>query len=111
MHQRNDQETQMTGIKPKDATELKKVPLVESYSPEDMLPEDGLYYYLLQPGEEHSDQYKRATNKIWSKRTYRLSRVMSSPGNRVMYYLANGLERAFIKKLVNAYSRRHRAST
>ena len=42
---------QMTGMKPKDAIELKKVPLVESYPPEDTLPEDGLYcivtYYLI----------------------------------------------------------------
>ena len=35
---------------------------------------------------------------IWSKKTYRLSEVMSSPGNQVLYYLAHGLERAFIKE-------------
>ena len=35
-----------------------QVPLVarESYPPEEVLPEDGLYRYLLQPGEEHDDQ-------------------------------------------------------
>ena len=27
----------------------------ESYPPEEILPEDGLYQYLLQPGEEHDD--------------------------------------------------------
>ena len=51
--QLNDTETQMTGMKPNDAIELEEVPLVESYPPENMLPEDGLYCYLLQPGEEH----------------------------------------------------------
>ena len=81
----NNTETQMTGMKPKEAIGLKKVPLVKSYPPEDMLPEDGLYHYLLQPGEEHDDQRKRATNRVWSKKTYRLSKVVLRPGNRVMY--------------------------
>ena len=54
----NDTETEMIGMKPKDAIKLKEVPLVarESYPPEEVLPEDGLYRYLLQPGEEHDDQ-------------------------------------------------------
>ena len=48
----------MIGMKPKDAIKLNKVPLVdqESYPPEEVLPEDGLFKYLLQPGEEHNDQ-------------------------------------------------------
>ena len=54
----NDTETQMTELKPKDAIKLNQVHLVnrENYPPEDMLPEDGLYHYLLQPGEEHDDE-------------------------------------------------------
>ena len=57
----NDTETEMIGMKPKDAIELKEVPLVaqEAYPPEDKLPEDGLYRYLLQPGVEHDDQRRR----------------------------------------------------
>ena len=50
----------MTGMKPKEATELKKVALLENYPMEDTLPEDGLYRYLLQPGEEHDNQCRRA---------------------------------------------------
>ena len=48
----------MIGMKPKDAIKLNEVPLVnqESYPEEDTLPEDGLYRYLLQPGEEHDNQ-------------------------------------------------------
>ena len=63
----------MIGMSPKDASELKEVPLVnrENYPPEDVLPEDGSYRYLLQPGEEHDDQRKRATNRILSEATYR----------------------------------------
>ena len=90
----NDMETEMIGIKPKDAIKLKEVPLVarESYPPEEVLPEDGLYQYLLQPGEEHDDQRRRATDRIWSKGTYRLREIVENPGNRVMYYLADGPE-------------------
>ena len=68
------------------------------HSPEDTLPEDRLYCDLLQPEEEHDDQCKRATNRIWSKKTYRLSKVVYSPGNWVMYHLKDGLERVFIKE-------------
>ena len=41
----NDMETEMVGMKPKDAIKLKEVPLVaqEAYPPEEVLPEDGLY--------------------------------------------------------------------
>ena len=50
-------ETQMTGMKPKDAIKMDQVPPVngENYPEEDTLPEDGLYRYLLQPGEGHDD--------------------------------------------------------
>ena len=41
----NDMETEMIGMKPKDAIKLKEVPLVAqgSYPPEEILAEDGLY--------------------------------------------------------------------
>ena len=41
----NDTETEMIGMKPKDAIKLKEVPLVnrEAYPPEEVLPKDGLY--------------------------------------------------------------------
>ena len=47
----------MIGMKPKDAIKLNQVPLLnrKNYPPEATLPEDGLYHYLLQPGEEHDD--------------------------------------------------------
>ena len=41
----------------------------------------------MQPGEEHSDQRRRATDRIWSKGTYRLREIMENTGNRVMYHL------------------------
>ena len=93
----NDTETEMIGMKSKDAIKLKEVPLVarESYPPEQVLLEDGLYRYLLQCGEEHNDQRCRATDRIWSKASYRLREVVESPGNWVMYYLTDGPERCF----------------
>ena len=86
----NDTQTEMIGMKPSDAIKLNEVPLVnrENYPPEDKLPEDGLYHYLLQPGEEHDDRRCRATDRIWSKGTYRLREIIADAGNRVMYYLA-----------------------
>ena len=96
----NNTETEMIGMKSKDAIKLKEVPLVaqESYPLEEVLPEDGLCRYLLQPGEEHDDQRYRATDRIWSKASYRLREITENPSNHVMYYLADGPERAFISE-------------
>ena len=90
----NDTETEMIGMKPKDAIKLKEVPLVnrEAYPPEEVLPEDGLYRYLLQPGEEHDDQQHRVPDRMWSKASYRLREIFENPGNHVMYYLRDGPE-------------------
>ena len=96
----NDTETEMTGMKPKDAIVLDHVPLVsrEAYPPEEVLPEDGLYQYLLQPSEEHDDRRRRAMDRVWSKGTYRLKEIMENTGNHVMYYLLDGPKRALISE-------------
>ena len=96
----NNTQTEMTGMKPKDTIVLDQVPLVnqENYPPEEVLPEDGLYRYLLQPGEEHDDQRHRATDRVWSKGTYRLREIIEDADNRVMYYLLNGPEKAFVSE-------------
>ena len=90
----NNAETEMIGMKPRDAIKLKEVLLVtrESYPPEEVLPEDGMYRYLLQPSEEHHDQRCRATDRTRSKDSYRLREIAENPGNRVMYYLTDGPE-------------------
>ena len=88
----NDTQTEMIGMRPKDPIKLNEVPVVarESYPPEEVLPENGLYRYLLQPGKEHDDQRHRAIHRIWSKGTYRLRKIIENPGNRAMYYLKDG---------------------
>ena len=100
MDELNNTETQMIGMKSKDAIKLNQVPIVnqENYPPEDTLPEDGLYHYLLQPSEEHHDQRHRATDRIWSKKTYRLRETVEDSDNRVMYYLSDAPERAFVSE-------------
>ena len=66
----NNTVSSMIGMKPKDAIKLDTVPLDKTYPKETVLPEDGLYRYLYQPGEQHGDQKRRATDLIWSKNTY-----------------------------------------
>ena len=67
MGELNDTQTDMTGMKPSDAIKMDRVPLVnqENYPEEATLPEDGMYHYLLQPGEEHDDQRRRATDRVF----------------------------------------------
>ena len=66
----------MIGMQPKDAIKLDTVPLNKTYPKETVLLEDGLYRYLNQPGEQHGDQMRRATDLIQSKNTYRLDRIV-----------------------------------
>ena len=88
----------MIGMKPKDAIKLNEVPLVKNYPEEEKLPEDGIYRYLLQPGEEHDDQRCRVMDRIWSKNAYRLREIVEDPGNSEVYYLSDGPKRAFVSE-------------
>ena len=80
----NNTESSMTGMKPKDAIKLDTVPLDKKYPEETVLPEDGLYRYLYQPGEQHGDKKRWATDLIWSENTYRLEQIVQDPSNRVL---------------------------
>ena len=100
VHNNNNRKTAMIGMKPKDAIKLAHVELVkpETFPSEEVLPEDGLYRYLYQHGEQHGDQRKRATDLSWSKDTYRLDTLIKDPGNRVLYFLADGPTRSFVRE-------------
>ena len=92
----------MIGMRPKDAIKLDTVPLDKTYPKETVLPEDGLYRYLYQPGEQHGDQKRWATDLIWSKNKYRLDQIVQDPGNCVLYYMHGGPDRAFVcEELMN----------
>ena len=86
----------MIGMKPRDAIKRDNVPLDKKYPEETALREDGLYRYLYQPGEQHGDKKRRATDLNWSKNTYRLDRIVQEPDNRVLYYLQDEPNRAFV---------------
>ena len=75
------------GMKPKDAIKLDNVPLDKKDTEETVLPEHGLYRHLYQPGEQHVDQKRLATDLVWSKNTCRLDRIVQETGNCVLYYL------------------------
>ena len=60
--------------------------------------EDGLYCYLLQPGEEENDQCMRAMDRIWSKATDRLREAVEESGDQMMYCLSDGPERTFVSE-------------
>ena len=88
----------MIGMNPKDAIRPDTVPGDKTYPEETVLPEDGLYRYLYQPGEHYGDQKRRARDFIWSKNTYRLDQIVQEQGNRVLYYLKDRPDRAFVRE-------------
>ena len=70
----------MIGTNLKDAIRLDTVPLDKKYPEETVLPEDGLYRYLYQPGEQNEDQKRQVTDLICIKNTYQLDRIVPDPG-------------------------------
>ena len=64
MNKINNTKSSMIDMKPKDAIKLDTVSLDKKYPEETVLPEDGLYRYLYQSGEQHGDQKRRATDLI-----------------------------------------------
>ena len=96
LNNRNLDRTKMT---PTKAIKSENVELkIKPYEPENIAPVDGLYRYLLEPGEENQDTKRRATDNNWSRKTFRLDRIIENPGQRVLYYLVNGTERAFVRE-------------
>ena len=96
----NNRVTKMTGLKPEDAIKMAAIKIVhkQGFPKEKLLPESGLYRYLLQPGEEQADQRRRVTDFRWSKKEYRLSKIVEDPGNRVLYYLEDGPEHGLVRE-------------
>ena len=63
----NSRKLDWIGITPAKAIKFESVELkIKPYKPEDPAPTDGLYRYLLEPGEENSDGKRRATDNYWS---------------------------------------------
>ena len=83
----NNTASSMIGMKPKDAIKLDTILLDKKYPEETVQPEDGLYRYLYQPGEQHRDKKRRAADFIWSKNMYQLDQIVQEPGNCILYDL------------------------
>ena len=98
MNKMNNTVSSMIRMKPEDAIKLDTIRLDKKYPEETVLPKDGLYRYLYQPGEQHGDKKRRATDLVQSKNTYRLDRIVQEPGNRVLYYLQDGPDRTFVNE-------------
>ena len=95
----NNTKLDRIGMTPAKAIKLDEVDLkFKPIEKEELAQEDGLYRFLLEPGEENNDQKRRATDNIWSRKTYRLDRIVENPGQRVLYYLAEGPDRAFVRE-------------
>ena len=70
MNKMNNTVSSMIGTKPKGAMKLDNAPLDNTYPKETILPKDGLYRYLYQPGDQHEDQKRWARDLIWIKNLY-----------------------------------------
>ena len=66
-NRKNNTVSSIIGMKPKDAIKLDTVPLDKKYPEKTILPEDGLYRYLYQHGEQHGDQKRRVTDLSGAK--------------------------------------------
>ena len=76
LNKMNNTKSSMIDMKPKDAIKLDTLPLDKTYPEETVLAEDGLYRYLYQPGQQHGDQKRQATDFVWIKNTYRFDRIV-----------------------------------
>ena len=54
--------------------------------------------YLYSPEEAENDTRRRATDPIWSIKTYYIKNVMITENQPVLYYLENGPTRSFVRE-------------
>ena len=93
------EKTQMLGMTPAKAVKLGNVELkVKPYPKEEVAREGGLYRYPYKPGEFEDNNKRRATNMIWSWDTFRIDRIVDPERQCVLYYLADGPQRAFFRE-------------
>ena len=92
----NSEKTRMLCMTPAKAVKLGNVELNVKPYPKEEIVQEGLYQYLYKPGELEDDNRCRTTDMIWSWTTFRIDRIVENPGHRVLYYLADGPQRAFV---------------
>ena len=65
LNKMNNTVSSMPNMKPKDAIKLDTVPLDKNSPEETVLPEDDLYRYLYQPGQQHRDKKKNGPQTLY----------------------------------------------
>lgn len=100
----NDSNTALIDMKPSDAIKLDRVvskPATPYKRPvgnaEKTLPQDVNVRYLYQPGELEGGG-KRATDPVWSLKTYKIERVVNLSNQPKIYFLVNGPKRSFVRE-------------
>ena len=101
----NNEETRLTGKKPKDAIKAKTVAQKPSSTVpgnpiglrEQKLPSGFGVRYLYLPGELEGGR-RRATDPVWSLEVYWLGRSVTKPNEPVLYYLLDGPKQGFVRK-------------
>lgn len=64
---------------------------------EKTLPTDARVRYLFAPGELEGE-VQRATDPIWSLKTFKLDRAMAKPGQLVLHQLRHGPTHSFVRE-------------
>ena len=88
----------MIGMKPKDAIKLDTIPLDKRIQKKPYYLRMDCIDTFINLLNNMETKKRGATDLIWSKNTYRLDRIVQDPGNRVLYYLQDGPDRAFIRE-------------
>ena len=105
LHKLNSTPTRLTGKAPLRAyTETSRRPSASSQPGRPVgLKEKGLdpfalVRYLLRPGEEEGGETRRATDPIWSWKSYYIDRSVVEKDQPILYYLADGPKRSFVRE-------------
>ena len=100
----NNTPTRITGKEPDKAIKMKEVDISpKNYQrvvglDEVRLPLSVKVRYLLSPGELEGGEKRRATDPIWSIKVYDIKRSVVSSNQPVLYYLADGPRRGFVRE-------------
>ena len=58
----------------------------------------GIFRYLYQPGELEGGGRRRATDPVWSLKSYIIGRSVTKPDEPILYYLQDGPTRGFVQE-------------
>ena len=96
----NHEKTRLIALKPIDAIKKKSVKQnsATTISAKERKIHDGAKVrYLYAPGEAENDSRKRATDPIWSIKTYGIKYYTITSNQPILYYLDNGPTRSFVR--------------